>query len=148
MNDTARAIPAPLKLKAKDAEDLQVISALLQDSIVPVCDMAWQPEEKTFLMALQRLYPEPQGDRLPHERRCCAVRVRGVEAAQTHRIDLSAPDTILELLMIGIEGQTLRLIFAGEAEVRLNVADWSVWVEDFGAPWPASCTPCHEEDGQ
>ena len=47
-----------LKLKAKDAEDIQVISAVLQDSIVPVVDMQYDAADKSFIMVVQRLCRE------------------------------------------------------------------------------------------
>ena len=47
-----------LKLRAEDSEDIQIISAVLQDSIVPVCDMAFQPETKSFVIVAQRLRRE------------------------------------------------------------------------------------------
>ena len=75
-----------LKLKAQDVEDLQVISAVLQDAIVPVCDMTWRPEDKNFIMVVQRLCREAAplaAGKL--ERVCCAVNVRGVEQVQDQR---------------------------------------------------------------
>ena len=36
----------PLKLRAEDEEDLAVVSAILQDALVAVGEMAWLPEEK------------------------------------------------------------------------------------------------------
>ena len=39
---------AALKLRAEDAEDLAVISACLQDALVAVRDLAYDPEERSF----------------------------------------------------------------------------------------------------
>jgi hypothetical protein len=78
---------SPIKLKAKDAEDVQVISAVLQDSIAPVCDMVFNPDDKNFIMVVHRLNREAAVDGL--ERICCAVNMRGVEAAQLQGINLN-----------------------------------------------------------
>ncbi len=92
-----------LKLKAQDAEDVQIISAVLQDAIAPVCDMIWQPEQKNFIMVVQRLLLNPE-DQVDLERICCAVNVRGVESAQIQGLDLNDRSRMLDLLMMMTEG--------------------------------------------
>lgn len=138
-----------LKLRAKDAEDIQVISAVLQDSIVPVCDMAFRAESKSFVLVAQRLRREDKSDAA--ERICCALTINGVSAAQTHGINQNDGERILDLLAILLEPaqetkpQQLALIFAGNAMLRLDIESWSATAEDFGDKWPASCNPCHED---
>ena len=136
-------IPVPLKLRAVDAEDVQIISAILQDSIVPVCDMAWQKPEGRFIMVTQRLCREAEDQTLLN-RVCCAVDLSGVTAVQTHGLDLGDPTRMLELLMLGLDGETLHMIFADDARIRITFSDWSLKVEDFGEPWPAACQPRHD----
>jgi len=132
-----------LKLKAKDAEDVQVISAVLQDAIVPLCDIAWQPEEKNFVMVTQRLCREAK-DRRNLERVCCAVNLRGAKSVQTYGIDLTDRKRMLDLLMMIIEGPALHFVFAGDAQIRVKLENWSMIIEDFGETWPAACEPCHD----
>jgi hypothetical protein len=136
-----------LKLRAMDSEDVKVISAVLQDAIVPVCDMEFQAENKNFVIVSQRLRREnaDQVDRI-----CCALTIRGVTSVQTQGIDLRSHDRILDLLAIMINdatpgpGAVLSLVFAGDAKIRLELASWSALAEDFGEPWPAMCNPCHD----
>nr|WP_242480642.1 DUF2948 family protein [Rhodovibrio sodomensis] len=55
----------PLKLRAYDREDFAVVSAVLQDALVPVIDMAWLPEEQRFALVANRFRWErraPAGD--------------------------------------------------------------------------------------
>ncbi|MDR3425205.1 MAG: DUF2948 family protein [Alphaproteobacteria bacterium] len=133
-----------LKLRAGDAEDIQVISAVLQDAIVPVCDMAFQPESNAFVLVAQRLRRE-DGEGGEKERICCALTVRGVVAVQKHGIDQHQGERMLDLLAILFEPSGhLSLIFAGDARIRLELGAWSATVEDFGESWPALCRPCHE----
>jgi len=132
-----------LRLKGKDAEDLQVISAVLQDAIAPVCDMAYLPEDKQFVMVVHRLRREPKEEKLL-ERICCAVNIRGVTRAQLQNIDLAKRSRMLDLLAVMPEDKTATIVFAGDAKVKLHLEDWSVVVEDFGSPWPAQCNPCHD----
>ena len=43
-----------LKLRAHDADDLQVMAALLQDAIVPVSEMLFLPNAKRFILVANR----------------------------------------------------------------------------------------------
>jgi hypothetical protein len=132
-----------LKLRAKDAEDVQIISAVLQDSIAPVCDMAFQPDSGSFVLVVQRLRREA-GAAGAGERICSALTIAGVQAVRTQGIDLAQSDRMLDLLAIMTEAQALTLVFAGNAKIRLEGADWRLALEDFGESWPALCHPCHD----
>jgi hypothetical protein len=136
----------PLKLKAKDAEDMEVISAVLQDAIAPVSDMIYRPEEKDFVMVVQRFCREShgEGDGPCFERVRAAVHVRGVTGAQVQNIDQSQVGDMLDLLAVMPEKGALQFVFAGGGKIRLKLGDWALILEDFGEPWPASCEPCHE----
>jgi hypothetical protein len=132
-----------LKLFAKDSEDVQVISAVLQDAIAPVCDMAFQNDAKSFVLVVQRLRREA-GEAGASERICSALRVTGVTSVKTHGIDLEHSERMLDLLAIMCEDQALTLIFAGDAKIKLTLSGWAAALEDFGEPWPALCHPCHD----
>ncbi|HZU89593.1 MAG TPA: DUF2948 family protein [Stellaceae bacterium] len=43
-----------LRLRAEDTDDLAVISACLQDALVPVGDIAYMPEEQSFVFVANR----------------------------------------------------------------------------------------------
>ncbi len=51
----------PLKLRARDGEDMDVIAALLQDALVPLADITYQKSEKRFILVANR-FNWPQGD--------------------------------------------------------------------------------------
>jgi len=142
-----------LKLIAKDSDDIQVVSAILQDAIAPVCDMAFQETEKNFVMVVHRLRREAVGDPaqpdagLGLERICCAVNLHGVDKAQLQGVTLTDQGQMLDLLAILLEDSALTFIFAAGAKIRLQLQDWSMLIEDFGEAWPAQCKPCHETDG-
>lgn len=134
-----------LKLKAEDDEDIRVVSAVLQDSIAPVVDMQYLANDKNFVMVVQRLCRSDSIEE-KKERVCCALNIRGVEAAQIQGFSPSDTDVMLDLLALMPEGDHLDLIFADHAKIRLRLKGWSMIVEDFGERWPAHCQPCHEND--
>ena len=63
-----------LKLRARDAGDLEMIAAILQDALVPLADMKYLPREQRFALMLNRFRWEGRrrsvsGSRLPSGRR-------------------------------------------------------------------------------
>src|SRR3546814_15411105 len=44
----------PLKLRARDDEDLPILSAHLQDAIVPITDVAFEAATRRFVMVINR----------------------------------------------------------------------------------------------
>lgn len=132
-----------LRLKAKDAEDIQVVSAVLQDAIAPVVDMTYNEASKNFIIVVQRLCRETNADGCK-ERICCALNVRGVEKVQTHGFNPANTNTMLDLLTLIPEDDELQLIFASDARIKLKLKDWNLILEDFGERWPAHCEPCHD----
>ena len=46
--------PDHLKFVVLDEEDLEIVSAHLQDAVVKVADVLWRPQEKRVVVALNR----------------------------------------------------------------------------------------------
>jgi len=147
--------PQTLKLLAQDAEDVQVMSAVLQDAIAPVCDMTYRPAEKSFVMVVQRFMwdclqvrevpandPDPDGS-CCYDRVNCAVDVAGVESVQFMAINPNDPAAMLDLLTMTFEGDHLDFVFAGGGKLRLKLANWRLSMQDFGESWPTTHCPRH-----
>jgi hypothetical protein len=138
-----------LKLKALDAEDLQVISAALQDSLVAVRDIAWVPEEKRFVLVANRFRWEALPDAEGSWSRCHSILGFAEVSAVRHAdMPLSEPDRILGLLAIESEdveggGTIIRLRFADGRMIRLEAPRLLCHVEDVGEPWPTRFRPDH-----
>jgi Protein of unknown function (DUF2948) len=132
---------APLKLRAEDDEDIAVISAILQDALVTVADMAYLSDEHCFALIVSRFRGEAERQAL--ERTRCALRFDDVAAVWRQNFSLRDPDRILVLLAITVEDTVLRLDFAGGAGVRLEVRRILCHLEDLGEPWPTRRRPRH-----
>ena len=88
-----------LKLSALDADDLSVISAAIQDSLVAVRDCVYFAGEKRFVLLLNRFcWEDDPGDETRHWRTHSALVFNAVNADHHHRIPLKEPDRVLELL--------------------------------------------------
>lgn len=147
----------PLRMRAEDQDDLKVVSACLQDAIVPIGDMCYQPDEQRFVAVVSRFRwetsdrprtgagPSAEDDELyPFERVNCGLRFEGVTAVKMRGLDLRDRRQFLELLSVepAAEGG-VALNFAGGGCIRLDGGAWRCLVEDLGDPWPTSCKPCH-----
>ena len=62
------AAGAPLNLGAMDPDDLQVLSALLQDAVLTVADVAWQKRHQRLTLLVNRLRREDGVHVSPPER--------------------------------------------------------------------------------
>jgi len=138
-----------LKLRAADAEDLAVISAILQDSLVTIGEMAYLPEESRFVLVANRFKWEPQPDAAPKkgERVLTGLCIDGVKHVSRRGFSPRDSDRILSLLALHVEGEgsapSLILDFAGGSSVRLEVGQILCHLDDLGEPWPTRWRPKH-----
>jgi hypothetical protein len=145
-----------LKLIALDGEDLQVLSAHLQDAVLKVGDLAYLPGSKRFVAVANRfdwVSALQGGGRQPgaYARRQTGLRFERVMAAQLHGIDLAAKDSVLSLLAIRFDPRDapagdITLFFADGGAIRLQVECIEAELRDLGPAWPAKLKPTHPED--
>ena len=156
-------IKGDIKLMAKDAEDLSVMSAVLQDALAPLSEMRHLPEDRRFVMVLNRFRwersdrvkrPSPQAgdasfadaddfgdvDQRVHTGLCVDL----VKTVRSRGIDRAKPDEFLSLLMLNADGDKLNLVFAGGAVIQLEVDSLSVFLQDLDEAWPTQWRPDHK----
>jgi hypothetical protein len=136
-----------LKLRAVDADDLQVISAILQDALVPVAETAYLPDERRFVLVANRFRWEPGIDGIRHEfeRTLTGLCIDNVLNVQRRGFSPAEGDRILALLALGVEGSALTLHFAGGSAIRIEVEEISCRLDDLGEPWPTRWRPRHPD---
>lgn len=147
-----------LKLRCEDAEDVVVLSSLLQDALVPVAELAWFPAEKCFVLVASRfIWSECIDVTLPvgeagvecYSRQNFGVTFEGVSAVKSRGIVIDDKSQILELLAVTAEAKTdaaaIELIFAGGAGIRLECERIAVHGQDVGEPWPTMRRPHHPD---
>lgn len=138
----------PLKLYGRDAEDMQVISACLQDSVGRIGDMAYLESERRFVLLVNRYCWEAEKADM---RVRAALQISGVGAIAYRRLNLRRRDGVVALLSVHFEPSDapagmVRLIFSGGGEIRLEVEACEAILEDISAPWAARSQPAHESD--
>lgn len=147
MADEARKADT-LKLIARDEDDLDVLSTVLQDALIPVSEMAYLPEERRFVLVANRFRWEapPGRPRVNFERRLTGLSVDGVTTVRRRGFSLAEPDRILALLAIRRVEGALQLEFARGAAIRLETSEILCHLDDLGEPWPTRWQPRHPLD--
>lgn len=139
-----------LKLLALDAEDLEVVSAQVQDAVLKVGDIHWRAGENRLLIVLNRFAWEATGARpKTFERRRSALDLTRVTAVKAQHLSPGRPDAVLELLAIRFTETVapsgfVELVFAGGATLRADVECLEVGLTDLGAAWATTCCPNHD----
>lgn len=141
-----------LTLAAEDAEDLEIMSAQLQDAVAQVKDLVWLPRSRRFAAVLNRFKWETA-----QEKRSDNLRVRSrlvfdrVLAAKSYRIRRD-PGAVASLLAVrftpradGEPDGVVALVFAGGGEIRLEVECIEATLADVSGEWAALGRPQHED---
>lgn len=136
-----------LKLSALDADDLAVVSAAVQDSLVAVRDCAHFADEKRFVLLISRFCWEADpGIDSKYWRTHSALVFNEVTSVHHHKIPLETPDRVLELLDVVAENdRSVTLRFAGGRAIRLEIGRLACHLGDVGEPWPTPWKPAHPE---
>ena len=142
-----------LKLSAHDEEDLEVISAHLQDAVLRVGDLAYLPKQRRFAGVMNRFQWEAaaKGKRSPKLRSRTGLHFDLVGNATQQNIKQDNPDGVLSLLAIQFEAGNppsgvIRLMFSGGGEIRLDVEAIEVHMRDLGLVREAAHIPHHDLD--
>jgi hypothetical protein len=154
------AAEAPLRLRAEDADDLAVISAVVQDALISVKDLTYDRAERRFTLVANRFRwegrpPNPNDgvDGAAFERTLCALSFAEVESVSYRGFSRRDEERILSLLAIrggekpnGDKCTTIDLEFSGGATLRIGVSAIRVHATDVGEAWPTVWQPDHSAD--
>lgn len=137
-----------LRLLAEDADDLQVISAALQDAVLKVGDIVYEPKGRRITIALNRFRWEA-ADARRGERVRSALQVGGVMSVKARRVKREPKDAVVELLALSFEpgeapGGALVFSFAGDADLRVEVECVDAVLADVSRPWSTPRSPRHD----
>ncbi len=139
-----------LKLSAFDAEDLEVVSANMQDSLVRVGDIRFLAAQGRFALIANRFdWEDAQGKSKGFKRRRAGLHFDRVSAARSQKIQRKADDAVLELLSVVFNpgdapsGQVI-LNFAAGGTIELDVECIDCGLSDLGPEWGARSKPEHE----
>ena len=140
-----------LKLIGKKVEDLKVISAHLQDSIVHLKDIAHLKRNRIFLIQLNRfMWEDVEKGIFRKSRRVRTVlKFDHVIEVKSKKIFQNSDDKFLDFLALETnikqdESFEVKLIFAGDSTIRIKSEVLEVTLDDQGEPWETKNEPKHK----
>ena len=140
-----------LKLIARTDDDLKVISAHLQDSIVDIKNIAHLKKNKIFLMQLNRFMWEDveKGVFRKNKRTRTMLKLDNVLEVNSRNIRQKSKDEFLDFLAIECQrmpdkNYEMKLIFSGDSIIRVITEVIEVILDDQGAPWDTKNKPKHK----
>jgi hypothetical protein len=145
----------PLRLVAQDAEDLKVISTLVQDAVLPVTELKFDPRRRRFALLLNRFRWEDRAEAeavgRAYERVRSVMVVEDVLKVQSFGFDRADADLVLSVLALdfaaGEDGAgRLTLTLAGDGAIALDVEALEVRLDDVTRPYraPSGKVPKHD----
>lgn len=151
----------PLRLVARDGEDLSVISALVQDAVLTARDLSYSARTRRFSLLLNRFRWEDRAaakaEGRAFERVRAVLDIADVTHVSHQGLDRRDADTVLSLLWVSFEARTpedpaspgrVILTFAGDGAVALEVDCLEAALADVTRPYtaPSRRAPDHQAD--
>ena len=143
--------PKNLKLIAKTEEDLRVVSAHLQDSIVSVGDIANLKKNNIFLIQLNRFMWEDveKGVFRKNKRIRTVLKFENILSVVSRNINQIKKDKFLDFLAIETNvtpdnNYEMKIIFAGDSIIRVISEVIEVTLDDQGEAWDTKNKPKHK----
>ena len=142
---------ANLKLLGKNQEDLKVISAYLQDSVLIIKDTVFLKQNRTFVMIVNRFMWEDaeKGVFRQNKRIRSAVKFDEVIKVESRNINQKNKNKPLECLAIKCsstfdETYKIKIFFAGDSIITITSEVIEITLHDLGKPWQVKHIPTHK----
>ena len=139
-----------LKLNATSQDDLRVISAHLQDSITQVKNIAHLKKNRIFIIQFNRFMWEDveKGIFRKNRRVQSILKFENVIEVYSKNLNQRNKDRFLDFLAIETivssdKNYQIKLNFAGNILIKLNVEVIECFLEDQGNPWTTKNKPKH-----
>ena len=144
-----------LKLRAVAAEDVEIISALLQDGLVAASDLHHDKDAASFVMVINRFCWEQTDDTDSETQpnRClCGLKVAHVKQVSQRGLS-SGVNQFYNLLSITYEEtkeienlvNRLTFTFSDGYNIRLTVDELALIMQDIAVPHPGLARPQHNK---
>ena len=140
-----------IKLIGKSYEDLEVISAYIQDSIVEVKDIVFLEQNRIFIMIINRFkWENVEKINLKENKRIkCAIKFEEVLKVKSKKINQKNKNKRLECLAIKCSeilnnNYEIKIFFAGDGIITLISEAIEVVMHDLGKAWNVANIPKHK----
>ena len=137
----------PLRLLAQDEDDLQIISAALQDAIAHVGDIRYEPSARTLTVMFNRYrWEAPEGS--CGERVVAAMQLGDVLRVRHRGLASEDKGALVSCLALDFEageppGGCVMLRFSHGGDLAVEVECIDAVLADVSEAWPAARAPDH-----
>lgn len=147
----------PLHLAAFDPQDLQVLSSLVQDAVLPVTEMRWERSQRRLGLLVNRVrWEDAEAAKRagrPVERVQSLLVVDQALGVASQGVDRRDADLILSVLSLEFEATgegpdgNVVLTLAGDGVIRVTVEALEITLRDVTRPYvaPSRKLPSHPE---
>ncbi len=137
----------PLRLLAMDSDDLEIMSAALQDAVTKIGDISWESAAGRLTIAFNRLTWETAEK--PKARVRAAIQLGCVLRVRSRNLRPAVPDAVLQLLAVTFEpgeapGGRVTFAFADGGDLAAEVECVDAALADVSEPWASARKPEHD----
>ena len=147
-------VEKPLYIGAIDPADIEVMSAFLQDAVVPVSEIKWRQKYRQLVVLLNRFRWEDKDhakqQKRPVERVQSLLVIDHVRHVASFGIDRSTPKAVLALLSLSYQegddaSEDVQLTFSGSAAIKIQISALEISLRDVTKPYiaPSGHIPTH-----
>ena len=144
-----------LNIGAFDKSDLEIISSLLQDSILPASEIQWLPSSNKLAFLVNRFRWEDKDTELSQdktgERVQSLLMISHVKSVSSSGFSPKQKDKVLSILSISFDGDdggfgNVLIILSGYGSIRVGVDVLEINLRDVTMPYiaPSGRFPWHE----
>ena len=144
-----------LNIGAFDKSDLEIISSLLQDSILPASEIQWLPSSNKLAFLVNRFRWEDkdieQSQDKTGERVQSLLMISHVKSVSSSGFSPKQKDKVLSILSISFDGDdggfgNVLILLSGYGGIRVGVDALEINLRDVTTPYiaPSGRSPWHE----
>ena len=132
----------PLKLRAEDDNDLEILSKCLFEAICFETEMTFIKEKNIFLLSVERFTWESyEGKDENLLQVLCIIQIHFIDAFIVENILNKQSKGLHSLISIAYDKNILMFTFDNKASIRFNLKRLKVYIEDIGKPIKPAVVP-------
>ena len=146
-----------LNIGAFDKSDLEIVSSLIQDSILPASEIQWHPNSSKLALLVNRFRWEDKDIELSQgktvERVQSLLMISHVKSVSSSGFSPKQKDKVLSILSISFDGDdggfgNVLIILSGNGGIRVGVDALEINLRDVTMPYiaPSGLSPEHNFD--
>jgi len=136
----------PLKLRAEDDKDLEILSKCLFEAICLDNETTFLKDKKSFMMSVERFTWELGANKDEEILQVlCLIEIKNVKSLLTEKFYNNKSKGIHSLMSIAYDNGFLMFTFEDQAFIKINVNNLEIYVEDFGKPIKPAIVPSRKK---